>query len=146
MEMIILNKSYGWTFLANIEDTSSEQLKLIIPGILAKIVLTKEIFSKNDDLKEFTKIFAENSYAEYLYRARPLLYSRLIKEFIKLESNQEVFDYFKLIRNFLIHNEVVLKVEEVKEDNLKDITKKNTISNDIKSWSKFINPGRYNED
>ncbi|MDI0105256.1 hypothetical protein PZM40_12310, partial [Staphylococcus epidermidis] len=53
---------------------TSHDLIVIMPGILANIVFNKNKFQRNIELKRFTDIF-DNEYANYLFKARPLLYS-----------------------------------------------------------------------
>lgn len=126
---------------------TSHDLIVIMPGILANIVFNKNKFQRNIELKSFTDIF-DNEYANYLFKARPLLYSRLIKEFIEISEEKEIYKYTNEILQFLEMN-IKEDVQEDKQENLKEIQvkqKKNSTTKNIESWGKIINPGRYNDD
>ncbi|HAL08898.1 MAG TPA: hypothetical protein DCO67_02900 [Staphylococcus sp.] len=118
-----------------------QDVKIILPGIIAEIVFNKEVFKKNIELKEFTKIF-DNEYADYLYKARPLLFARLIKEFMEISEEKELLIYVNKIEKYLNLN--IEKPENVKKN--KTVKGNNSTTKNIESWGKIINPGRYNED
>jgi len=118
-----------------------QDIKFIIPGIIAEIIFNKEFFKKNSELKEFTVIF-DKTYADYLFNARPLLYSRLIKEFKNIDNDKELKTYVNKIIAFLNSNNDTQKVDV----NKKIVKTKNSTTKSIESWGKIINPGRYNED
>ncbi|WP_239727195.1 MULTISPECIES: hypothetical protein [unclassified Mammaliicoccus] len=118
-----------------------QDAKIILPGIIAEIVFNKEVFKKNIELKEFTKIF-DNEYADYLYKARPLLFARLIKEFMEISEEKELLIYVNKIEKYLNLN--IEKPENVKKN--KPVKGNNSTTKNIESWGKIINPGRYNED
>lgn len=113
------------------------QRKIIIPGIIAEIIFNKDIYKSNADLREFTNIF-DNHYADYLFNSRPLLYSRLIKEFKSLEE-ESIDSYYKQLLKF------INALDDGKNYQKKDVKQKNNNTDNIKSWSKLINPGRYDE-
>lgn len=118
-----------------------QDVKIILPGIIAEIVFNKEVFKKNIELKEFTKIF-DNEYADYLYKARPLLFARLIKEFMEISEEKELLIYVNKIEKYLNLN--IEKPENDKKN--KTVKGNNSTTKNIESWGKIINPGRYNED
>ncbi|MEB6229023.1 hypothetical protein [Staphylococcus xylosus] len=118
-----------------------QDVKIIIPGVIAEIIFNKEVYKKNVELKDFTRIF-EEEYADYLFKARPLLYSRLIKEFIYIDNDKDLRNYVnKLIAFLELNND-----QKNKDVNKKAVKTKNSTTKSIESWGKIINPGRYNED
>lgn len=122
-------------------NNNPQDIKFIIPGIIAEIIFNKEFFKKNSELKQFTGIF-DNIYADYLFNARPLLYSRLIKEFKSIENDRELKIYVNKVIVFLNSDDDKQKVNVRK----KISRTKNSTTKSIESWGKIINPGRYNED
>ncbi|WP_437272719.1 hypothetical protein ACSSAF_06765 [Staphylococcus succinus] len=118
-----------------------QDIKIILPGIIAEIVFNREVFKKNIELKDFTQIF-NKEYADYLYNARPLLYSRLIKEYMEIPNEKDLIIYVNKIKEYL--NLSIEHTDKVKKH--KSLKKKNATTKNIESWGKIINPGRHNED
>ncbi|EAD0740651.1 hypothetical protein NY11_14980, partial [Listeria monocytogenes] len=42
----------------------------MVPGVLSKIIFTKEYYENNPDLKEFTKNILSQDYRDYLFKNR----------------------------------------------------------------------------
>lgn len=112
-----------------------------LPGIIAEIIFNKQLYKNNIDLKEFTDIF-DNDYAEYLFKARPLLFARLTKELLEIENERELLIHKKKIEKFLLNKYANNK--DMKQDKEKSKANNSTTKN-IEAWGKFINPGRYND-
>ncbi|UAT31317.1 hypothetical protein K7T73_03525 [Bacillus badius] len=80
-------------------DNKDDLLFLSIP-LLSKVIIEKEIFKKNHELKNFTAQVFTKEYGSYLYDSRPLLYSRLIKELIYYKNEDEHY-FFNIQQNLM---------------------------------------------
>ena len=75
---------------------------LSIPAILSIIVLTKEYYPHNNELRQFTKDVLNADYKDYLFKSRTLLYSRIIKDFYI--NNQDIKLLLKKVNAFIKEN------------------------------------------
>lgn len=75
---------------------SVSQSKLLLIGALYEIILNREIFPKNIDLKNFVNIdmnrclSVSKEYKDYLFTSRTLLAARVQKEIYELDYNDIV--------------------------------------------------------
>lgn len=113
---------------------STSQSKLLFMGMIYEIILRKDLFPKNSDLKSFVdKIFkkyfvGKEPLRDYLYLSRTILGARIQKEImLALEYNQII--------------EIVNEIYEVLpiENSKKSVNPKN-INNNAKlgEWMSFI--------
>lgn len=103
---------------------------------LAIIILTKEFYQNNKDLKLFVTEYLKEDYKDYLFAGRPALYARIIKDIVREENIEKNLIKMKNIQKFLLAN------NEFKDKKIKD-DKKNTPQknkNTIENWSRIINP------
>lgn len=111
-------------------ENKGDLLFLSIP-LLSEIIIKKEVYKKNYELKDFTSQIFMKEYGSYLYDARPLLYSRLVKDLITLNEIDEnqFFNIQRKIKGFLSEN--ILNESNKgnrKEINKKEANKRETIS------------------
>lgn len=68
--------------------------KYIFLGTISETILNKNLFKYNIDLKEYISLFEDvlkrEPYKEYLYSARPLLASQVVKDFVQLDSKNNL--------------------------------------------------------
>lgn len=119
---------------------STSQSKLLFMGITYEIILRKDLFPKNSDLKAFiNKIFMKYfhdkiNFRDYLYFSRTLLASRIQKEIqIRLEYNQ-IIDIVHEIYNILPG-----------DDSKKIVSSKNISNIEMEDWMNFIREKDRNE-
>jgi hypothetical protein len=113
---------------------STSQSKLLFMGIIYEIILRKDLFPKNSDLKSFIdKIFvkrfaSKEPLRDYLYFSRTLLAARIQSKIqLDLEYNQ-IIEMVNEIYN-------VLPVEDSKKVfNLKNVNSNTELGN----WMNFI--------
>lgn len=106
---------------------SITQTKSLFLGLIFKLVLDKEILDKNK-IYEFTKEIIKKEYKEYLFRGRPYLASRILKD---LEMETEYNDLLKITKSIIeyLHRD---------EDTLsKDSSKGN--KNNVIGWYNSVN-------
>ncbi|EAD0080786.1 hypothetical protein Y136_14990 [Listeria monocytogenes] len=108
----------------------------MVPGVLSKIIFTKEYYENNPDLKEFTKNILSQDYRDYLFKNRNALYARVLRDILKADDEKQLI----LINNILefINNFSEEKKSSPKKIKNKDLKKEQ--KSDIKSWSNIINP------
>lgn len=106
---------------------------LSIPTVLSIIVFSKEYYSHNDELRQFTENVLNINYKDYLFKSRTLLYSRIIKDFYI--NNQDVKSLVIKINDFIeresdnnnnrMKNHQITKISNSKKkDSQQDIIKK----------------------
>lgn len=112
---------------------STSQSKLLFMGIIYEIILRKDLFPRNSDLKEFVdKLFAKYIYnkeplRDYLYLSRTLLSSRIQKDILQnLEYNQII--------------DIVNKIYEVFpiDEPQKSSNTRNSNNSELGEWMNFI--------
>lgn len=120
---------------------NSSQTIEYFSGFTYKILLDKDIFPNNDDLKEFImsvylKRIKADQFKDYVYRSRTLLASRLVRKILEnynfnitLEASDQLMSIFNNIYHF----------EENKES--KHRTKQSTIDDSLVSWMNKIRQG-----
>ena len=101
------------------------------PAILSIIIFTKEFYSSNNELHNFTEKYLNKSYKDYLFKSRTLLYSRIIKDFY-INSNDTNF-LIKAIDSLLSE-----KNNKKKGDRKKKNNKKDSQINIINKWRRVI--------
>lgn len=117
-----------------------ESLKFIVPGILAYIIINKELYSKNSDLKSFTKNYLNEDYKDYLFKSRTTLFARVVKDIIREKEDDISLKKISNIQNFLFERTV---------QNSKQNTRNTKIpkSQDIlKNWSEIIYDNKDSDD
>lgn len=96
---------------------SMKEKNVLFIGILSTTLLDRDLFKKNIDLKEYVNIYEKlwgiEPYKDYLYDSRPMLMSRIIRDYSRIDDNME------RKKCFLIHNQFMIKKLDIK--NTKDI-------------------------
>lgn len=86
--------------------------KYKVIGIVSEILLSKQVFPRNIDIKVFLKDIFELELKEYLFRSRTLLIARVTREIIAIEKES-------LYKNML-YKFIEQKIEDLKDDNKKE--------------------------
>ena len=125
----------------NIDIVSSNKLnvfqsRLMFMGFIYEIILSRDIFPKNSDLKEFINqdmpkyLNLPISFKDYVFLSRPLLASRVLNKIHELD--------YKDIINFIdIINEKYLKINDVKKTSSKTLKTTDTAIDEWRNY--FIN-------
>ncbi|MEI3654533.1 hypothetical protein [Lactococcus lactis] len=68
--------------------------KYIFIGVVMETIFSKELFYRNSDLHEYINIFENlmklTPYLDYLYKSRTMLASRVIKDLLNKEVNDDL--------------------------------------------------------
>lgn len=86
--------------------------KYKVIGIVSELLLSKQVFPRNIDIKVFLKDIFELELKEYLFRSRTLLIARVTREIIAIEKEN-------LYKNML-YKFIEQKIEDLKDDNKKE--------------------------
>lgn len=86
--------------------------KYKVIGIVSELLLSKQVFPRNIDIKVFLKDIFELELKEYLFRSRTLLIARVTREIIVIEKEN-------LYKNML-YKFIEQKIEDLKDDNKKE--------------------------
>lgn len=97
--------------------------KHVLLGVSSSIILSKEIFPKNDDLKIFLKETYNLEFRDYVFKSRTLIVARVIRHINKLESN----DTEKLRKSLLLFIDKLLNINASKNTSKSDIRLSNWI-------------------
>ncbi|MGG4490829.1 hypothetical protein [Metabacillus idriensis] len=67
--------------LSNSKNFSSQELedRAVFMGVVAELLLSKELFKRNEELKSFIKEVFKINPLDYLFKSRTLLLSRIIR-------------------------------------------------------------------
>lgn len=125
---------------SNSADFSEKDLqeRAVLIGVVAEIVLSKKLHTKNETLKEFIDSNFAIEYGEYLYKSRTLLLSRLIR-LIESSNKETLQSYIDNINAFLTgKNEQENKQTPNQGKNSKGKSKRKSTMDSIDSWRKVI--------
>ncbi|WP_368774664.1 hypothetical protein [Bacillus aerius] len=78
-----------------------QQTKSLFFGLLYELITERNIFKNKKDLEDFIKEVFKKNYNDYVFRGRPYLASRLIKDISKEYDPSIVSTYIKLILVYL---------------------------------------------
>ncbi|WP_029343774.1 hypothetical protein [Lactococcus lactis] len=111
---------------------SKEQSINIFLGALFQLLTDKTVFNKNSDIKIFLNQIFEKEYKDYLFRSRPYLAARVLKDIKKYRSYRDIINLSTEIAKIL-DKEILLDSKTSK-------TKpKNKIENNILGWLDHVN-------
>lgn len=124
------------------DEELTETLLFLSIAVLSDIILDKVYFKRNKDLKHFTKDVLLESYNDYLFDSRPILYARIIKDlrvyskenpelFLKLENNIQNFVFGK-------YEEKVVEDKNLESNNKKSKKHKTSNKKIIEDWRSII--------
>ena len=110
------------------------QTKSMYLGLLFELISSKEVFKRNIELKDFLKLVFNLDYSDYLFKARPLLAARLMKD---VSNKYHTLEISKSI------NSIIYFLEEKKEIHVEVNSKKikSTLEDDIVNWFSSVNKG-----
>ncbi|WP_071458578.1 hypothetical protein [Bacillus massilinigeriensis] len=125
--------------LINKNKYTPEQTKSLYLGLLFELISSREVFEKNRDLENFVLKVYKQQYNDYLFRSRPYLASRLLKDISSEYDFLRMSASIKLIILFL--------KEKANEDNIKVVSDKENKKNrtnieaDTIGWFNSVNKG-----
>ena len=106
------------------------QSKLIFMGFLYEIILSKEIFPKNSDLKEFVNNDLKKylNIKDYIFKSRSLLAAKIQRKIYELDYN----DIIILLDSI---NSILLNLGETKTNSTKNLSGTDKA---IEEWRKYF--------
>lgn len=115
---------------------SIKEKKLLFIGILFNTICDKTIFKKNNDLKQYIKLYEKildiESYRDYLYDSRTLLGSRLVRDFINSDDDFRIKECFKVHIKFIEESEEFRRINsKIKDKNKATFTINNLLKDMI---------------
>lgn len=111
---------------------SKEQSINIFLGALFQLLTDKAVFNKNSDIKIFLNQIFEKEYKDYLFRSRPYLAARVLKDIKQDKSYRDIINLSTEIAKILD--------KEILSDSKTSKTKpKNKIENNILGWLDHVN-------
>lgn len=87
--------------LINKNKYTPEQSKSLYLGLLFELISSKDVFVRNRDLENFILKVYKQQYNDYLFKSRPYLASRLLKDISSEYDFLKMSDSIKLIIIFL---------------------------------------------
>jgi hypothetical protein len=126
--------------LSNSNNFSSKELedRAIFMGVMAELLLSKELFKRNDDLKVFIQEIFGIQPLEYLFKSRTLLLSRIIRIIESAEKDQ-LKKYIQSVYNYIDINAVTVGNSEIVTNKITTKKGKNSTIDTIDRWRKVIN-------
>lgn len=111
------------------------QSKLLLMGSLYEIILNKEIFKRNNDLKKFVNQDLNNYLKldlyvkDYVFKSRTLLVAKVQRVIYEKAEYKDIVDFIYFLNNAIFYE---------KETKIKD--KKNSLDEDkvINNWKNYI--------
>lgn len=113
-----------------------QQTKSLYLGLLYELISNKEIFIKNKELDGFLKDVFKKEYNEYLFKARPYLASRLLKDISKEYDSLKISTSIKLIILYLEEKNIT-NIRESKANKTS-----NNIEDDVIGWFNSVSKGK----
>jgi hypothetical protein len=130
-------------FLSMIDFSNSDQFsekeledRAILIGIVAEIILSKKLFRKNEELKDFISAKFNLDLLEYIYKSRTLLLARVIR-LLESAGKEQLQDYIDKVTEFIIDYDKKTKMTFNESGVQRKNKKKNTLET-IDSWRKVI--------
>ncbi|WOV85013.1 hypothetical protein PGH26_03535 [Sporosarcina jeotgali] len=115
---------------------SLQQTKSLYLGLIYELILDKEVFQKNIELNYFISEVFDIEYSEYLFKARPYLASRLLKDLINKYEDLNISYSVKRISTYLDRMEFVQR----KDTDPKN--KSNKLEDDVIGWVSSISKNK----
>ncbi|WP_422118056.1 hypothetical protein ACORE2_12970 [Bacillus thuringiensis] len=122
--------------------------RAIFIGIIAEMLLSKRLFPRNEDLKNFIKSAFNLEILDYVYRSRTLLLARIIRRIEKAEKEtlteyvEQTYSYIKKLDVYEYTNvtqEYQMNESKQEFESIKKKNKKKSTIDTIESWRKVIN-------
>lgn len=108
-----------------------EQLRFELYGIFTVLILSKEVFKSNKDIKEFIEIFNIKS-KPYMIKSRSIILSKVIRTIRDLDD-REIYIYISNL-NKLFSDEIDKKVKDKCKEGTND--KENYMESLLKKYSR----------
>lgn len=112
-----------------------QQTKSLYLGLLYQLISDKTIFKKNKELEGFLKDIFKKEYGEYLFKARPYLASRLLKDISIEYDNLEISASIKSIMSYLNEKSILEDVKPRKPQNTK------SMEDEVIGWFNTVSKG-----
>ena len=91
------------SIIAKIDKRSdNEKIRSSLYSVFVSILLSKEIFTKNDDIKEFLNAIDIN-FKDYVYKSRTLILARVLRNIEKSEA-EDLYLYLETCKKLLFPN------------------------------------------
>ncbi|MCY7492900.1 hypothetical protein [Bacillus safensis] len=113
-----------------------QQTKSLFFGLLYELITERNIFKNKKDLEDFIKEVFKKNYNDYVFRGRPYLASRLIKDISKEYDPSIVSTYIKLILVYLHEKDM----NNENNDHRVQRSSKN-IEDNVIGWFNTVNKG-----
>lgn len=118
----MINSTYTYLviFRNELKNKSVSRYKVI--GIVSELIYSKEVFKRNEDIKDFLKKVFVIEFKEYVMKSRTLIVARVGREILKDDNSKIKKELLKFLDK---------KIEDIKtQDNLKNF------KNDFDGWIK----------
>lgn len=133
-EILTFDKSKYIKEFSNLNSNkfSKEQSINIFLGTLFQLLTDKGIFKLNIDIKIFLKKVFQKEYKDYLFKSRPYLTARVLKDIKQDRSYREIINVSFEIARYL--------EEDISGDSkTSKSVQKNEVENSILGWLKHVN-------
>lgn len=124
--------------LINKNKYTPEQTKSLYLGLLFELISSKEVFGRNRDLENFILKVYKQQYNDYLFRSRPYLASRLLKDISSEYDFLKMSASIKLIILFLKEKGMEGSINDRNKGDRKNTT---NIEADTIGWFNSISKG-----
>ncbi|MGE7594786.1 hypothetical protein ACQKMY_16580 [Peribacillus frigoritolerans] len=124
--------------LINKNKYTPEQTKSLYLGLLFELISSKEVFGRNRDLENFILKVYKQQYNDYLFRSRPYLASRLLKDISSEYDFLKMSASIKLIISFLKEKGIEGSINDSNNGDRKNTT---NIEADTIGWFNSIMNG-----
>lgn len=94
-----------------------DRQKLTLYGLLTTIVLSKELFQKNKDIKLFTSAIGLDNLGEYLFKNRTALLAKVSRELEKMD-NEQVKELIHLLKKYFDNDDRKNKSNNISTDDI----------------------------
>lgn len=138
---IISDRDFAKEFsVINKNKFSLQQTRSLYLGLLYELLSSKYIFPKNNDLTKFLEKVFKKKYKSYLFKSRPYLASRLLKDVSTDYDAIQISASIKLIIFYLENLEIE---HEINVNDKKTIRKVNkNIQDDTLGWYQSVSKGK----
>jgi hypothetical protein len=124
--------------LINKNKYTPEQTKSLYLGLLFELISSKEVFGRNRELENFILKVYKQQYNDYLFRSRPYLASRLLKDISSEYDFLKMSASIKLIILFLKEKGTEGSINDSNNGDRKNTT---NIEADTIGWFNSISKG-----
>ncbi|BCX31452.1 MULTISPECIES: hypothetical protein [Latilactobacillus] len=89
--------------------TNPERIRYSLYSIYVNLLLSHELFSKNEDIKELCEQL-KFPLKDYIFKSRTLLVARFMRKIEKISDSETIILFFKTAQNLINANEPSKKV------------------------------------